>query len=248
MPTQSALGAGVLQTAMRLSVSLGLSITTAAYSSSLSAPEAQKDITFAFGRAFTCSILFAVVGLTFVPFMRIGKQGSGYAEIEKLEELNAKETNILNRHPSNYRDGESQTYNNYETLVFSTSTSNSSFTSHLTQGTYGSQNSFFPRWSWEDESEHRDQREIDGQVLYEVCIKCSEERKIRLERNPYQNQAVPPSTTKQNYEYTTTPVVGVASYLTPDSSYHDARSEWAAPSSGSGDASDLYGISYGQAS
>jgi len=226
MPTQSALGAGVLQTAMRLSVSLGLAITTAAYISSVSAPEARKDITFAFRRAFTCSILFAVTGLLFVPFMRIGKQGSTTPETEKLEDLLANEITNPSRQPSNYRDGESQTYESYEKTLLGKSTSNSSITSHLTQGTCGSQAFYFPRWSWEDEPEQSDQRVVDGQVIYEVCIKCSEERKVTVQRDPYYycSRTLPISITEPHYEYTLTPVSGGTSYSAPDSSYHDARS------------------------
>lgn len=60
---------------MRLSVSLGLGITAAVYGSSTSTPQALQDITFAYDRAYLCSILFAAVGLLCVPFMKLGKQG-----------------------------------------------------------------------------------------------------------------------------------------------------------------------------
>jgi len=221
MPTQSALGAGVLQTSMRLSVSLGLAITTAGYSSSISTPEAHKDVTFAFGRAYICSIAFAAIGLIFVPFMRIGKQGSPVVENEKHEDLVAIETAASRPQSRNYRDNGSQTQDSYMGSFLSSTASNSSLTSHLTQGTYGSQASYFPRWSWENESDHRDQRDFEEQVTYEICIKCSKSRKVNVQRDSYRNAPI----IEPRYEYTLTPVVGGSSYLTYDSSYHDLNSD-----------------------
>jgi hypothetical protein len=183
MPTQSSLAAGVLQTAMRLSVSLGLSITAAVYGSSLSTPQARTDITFAFDRAYLCSILFAIIGLLFVPFMRIGKQG-GRPEVEK--EKSIYNDGVLEDEPpragGEYRDSESQTPDDDPALSWSGS--KMSLSTQGTRATCGSERSFFPRWSWEGEREWRDQRYQDfggdGHVVYEVCIKCLEERRVVL--------------------------------------------------------------------
>lgn len=75
MPTQSSLAAGVLQTAMRLSISVGLGITAAVYGSVAQTPEGKADVDLPFERAYLCSIMFAVAGLLFIPFMTIGRQG-----------------------------------------------------------------------------------------------------------------------------------------------------------------------------
>lgn len=74
-PTADRNYTGVLQTVMRLSVSLGLSITTALFGSSSRTMQAAKDITFAYDRAFICSIVFASAGLLIIPFLRIEKSG-----------------------------------------------------------------------------------------------------------------------------------------------------------------------------
>jgi len=185
MPTQASLGAGVLQTGMRLSVSLGLSITAAVYGSSVSTSQAQKDITFAFDRAYLCSIMFALIGLLFVPFLQIGKQGgtveteeapSGTGQPPQDPEMAERQ---LSRSGGEYKDSESQTPD--DDLQISWSNTNTSFT---TAGTWGSERSYFPRWSWEEERNWREQRYRDfsgeGNVIYEVCIKCLEERRVVL--------------------------------------------------------------------
>src|SRR4051812_39895008 len=110
MPAQSSLAAGVLQTAMRLSVSLGLAITTAIYGSALKKPQASNNKTFAFDSAFLCSVGFAFIGVICAGFLRIGKQGGG-SEVEKAEVNNTdgpmKE--ISPRSAGQYSDASSQT-------------------------------------------------------------------------------------------------------------------------------------------
>jgi hypothetical protein len=183
MPSQTALGAGVLQTVMRLSVSVGMAITYAAYGSTRKSPQAHKDITSAFDSAYFCSIAFAAAGLVFVPFMRIGKQGAK----PKKDDENAAEVAAEKPHPpqvndENYQDEEVQALEDHS---HNPSPLNriGSISSFLTQGTYGSEGSYFPRWSWEDDAEYRDGRHQDGRVIYEVCVKCSEERRVRIEHH-----------------------------------------------------------------
>jgi hypothetical protein len=167
MPSQASLGAGVLQTAMRISVSIGLAISSGVYGSALSTPQGSANITFAFERAYLCSIVFAGVGCLFIPFMRIGKQGGSRKPMT----------------PSTYRDVECQTSYDPD---FAFGESNGSSDTISVACTYGSEESYFPRWSWEEEREWSDQRHRsvgEENVVYEVCVKCLEERKVAISTN-----------------------------------------------------------------
>lgn len=84
MPDQSSLGAGILQTAMRLSISIGLSISSAAYNS-VPASTAQSDPMKPYKRAYLSCIIFAALGLCFIPFMKMLRQGN-VPNISSLEE------------------------------------------------------------------------------------------------------------------------------------------------------------------
>lgn len=192
MPSQSSLAAGVLQTVMRLSVSLGLSITAAVYSSSLATRQAKKDITFAFDRAYLCSILFAVIGVLFVPFMRIEKQGGrAKAENEKGVPHDGITGEERPRSAGEHMDSENQILVDSQGL--SSAGSYRSFATQATWATYDSDRSFFPRWSWEGEREFRGQRSHNfgegAHVVYEVCIKCMEERRVLLANYESQGSA-----------------------------------------------------------
>jgi hypothetical protein len=185
MPTQSSLAAGVLQTAMRLSVSLGLSITAAIYGSSLSNPHAQKDITYAYDRAYLCSIIFAAIGLLLTPFMRIGIQGAKPAVHKEKENgifCNAPTEGSSQTHPAGeYRDAASRTPPHDHLSV---NGSNTSLAPQSTPATSGGQHAYLPRWSWDSQSAWRDAQlqcfAGGGHVIYEVCIKCLEERRVAL--------------------------------------------------------------------
>jgi hypothetical protein len=56
-------------------------------------------------------------------------------------------------------------------------------TSLWSAATLGSVNSFFPRWSWETEKDKSwpDRYREKENVVYEVCIKCLEERRVVLQ-------------------------------------------------------------------
>ncbi|APA11462.1 hypothetical protein SS1G_04862 [Sclerotinia sclerotiorum 1980 UF-70] len=71
MPTQASLGVGIIQTAYRLSISIGLAITSAVFSTATSTKDSIKDPTIPYRRVYICSIIFAAIGLTSIPFMRI---------------------------------------------------------------------------------------------------------------------------------------------------------------------------------
>lgn len=162
MSTQASLGAGVIQTAMRLSACIGLSVSTAVYGYASSTPQGKKDVTFPFDRAYLCSILFAVTGLLFVPFMRIGMQGR-----KTLPPLSKEKGELLGK--EQYCTGDEPTLGSKIVGSFDSS------------ATYKTVKSYFPRWSWEDEREWKNERYRDGNVVYEVCINCLAERRLVLD-------------------------------------------------------------------
>jgi hypothetical protein len=163
MPTQSSLGAGVLQTAMRLSICIGLSISTAVYGSASSTPQGKKNTTFPFEHAYLCSIVFAVVGLLCVPFMRIGMQGGKTPP------------------PLSKESGELVVQKGYHKGSEHTLDSKTDMTSFNSGATHDSIESYFPRWSWEGEREWDAEKYRDGNVVYEVCIKCLAEQRVLLD-------------------------------------------------------------------
>lgn len=81
--SQSSLGAGILQTALRLSNSLGLAITSAVYGAMALTPYGLSHRTFAFSRAFLCAIIFASLSLVVIPFLQIGRQGKSPEDVEE---------------------------------------------------------------------------------------------------------------------------------------------------------------------
>jgi hypothetical protein len=176
MPDQASLGAGVLQTAMRLSISLGLAATAAVYGTTSKTPAGSSDVNLPYERAFLCSIIFAVVGTFFISFMHIGTQGAK-CEIENHDELlqNRPPTageysdRVSREHRYGYHDGPRDHHSGH---------GGSSTLTVDTMATIGSQESFFPRWSWEGERQWRDDRFRGSKIVYEVCIKCLEERRV----------------------------------------------------------------------
>jgi hypothetical protein len=182
MPKQSSLGAGVIQTAMRLSMSLGIALTAAVYGSARTTKQGLSNPTFPFERAYLCSIIFAITGLLFVPFMRIGKQGVGSKpDIEDPTEVNRPRT--AGEYSDRISLGSYEAHNSHEgphRHEFGHEIGNSS-ASIETCATNGSQDSYFPRWSWEGDKQFR-----QTNILYEVCVKCLEERRVIVGHNqPY---------------------------------------------------------------
>lgn len=182
MPDQSSLGAGVLQTAMRLSISLGLAITAAVYGTTSQTPKSVFNINFPYERAYLCTILFAVIGVLFVPFMRIGKQGSNLKP-EQNEEM-MEDRPRTGREYSHRSSGEqgNDYHDSQQQHQFGLEFGSSTLTVD-TFATTGSQKSYFPRWSWEDERQWKGNRYRESNVVYEVCIKCLEERRVIVGEN-----------------------------------------------------------------
>jgi hypothetical protein len=182
MPTQSSLAAGVIQTAYRLSVAVGLAITSAVYSSIQRTPDGTNDTTFPYTRVYICGVAFASVGLLFIPFMRLEMQGgtnsvSSSMGTEPFFDQEAQE--VSPRAASEYRvrvSGENS----------SSLASKPSESSLGTVATFGSEATYFQRWSWEDDPywppkpAERNGHSKSSNVVYEVCIKCLEERRVIL--------------------------------------------------------------------
>lgn len=151
MPNQYSLGAGVIQITMRISLCIGLAISTAVFGFSSSTPESKKDITFPLERAYLCSILFAVVGLLCVPFMRIGMQGG-----KTLPPFNKESGELVEQ--ERYRTGSEYALGN------------KTETSLDSGATRDSEESYFSRWSWESEREWKAERYRDDNVVYDVAL------------------------------------------------------------------------------
>lgn len=179
MPSQSSLAAGVLQTGRSLSISIGLAISFAVYGSMADRPEGRSDPEYPYHRVYICTILLAVVSLLFVPFMKIEKQGS---ESTTPSIASSSTTAVNERSPqgvSHATDGtgdiaDLRKENNH---VLAQKPSEGSLASAATAG---SADSYFPRWSWEQMKRWPDDRHKypDDNVVYEVCIKCLQERRV----------------------------------------------------------------------
>ena len=177
MPDQASLGAGVLQTAMRLSISLGLAITAAVYGTTSHSQRGMNDIDFPFERAYLCTIMSAVIGFLFIPFMRIGKQ-DGKQEPEKVNVTVCERPRVdgqyADRNSGNHRVGPQHHYGGHQAPC---SFGGSSLIVN-TKATNGSQVKYFPRWSWEDKHLWNDRSPRESKIMHEVCIKCLEERRV----------------------------------------------------------------------
>jgi hypothetical protein len=183
MPAQSSLAAGVIQTAYRLSVSVGLGITSAVYTSVQRTPKGMNDSTFPYVRVYLCGVAFAGLGLAFIPFMRLEMQGGGdktpppMMTATPFFDLETQESSP--RAAAEYRDRTSEEH-------AKNLSSKPSQGSIGTAATCGSDATYFQRWSWENDpywppkpDEYNGHGNTLG-VIYEVCIKCLEERRVIL--------------------------------------------------------------------
>ena len=150
---------------MRLSISLGLAVTAAVYGIVAQTSQGLADASYLFGRVYLCSIVFAVVGLLFVPFMQIGKQGETTGKL-----------------PAPSTDGNAESIRTLVQLddpnedLRHGAGNNTSQTSLWNAATMETVDSYLPRWSWEGPSDGRyGDRE---NVVCEICIKCLEERRV----------------------------------------------------------------------
>lgn len=170
MPTQSSLAAGVLQTTMRVSISIGLAISSAVYGSVAQTPTGKANVDWPFEHAYFCSIAFAATSLLFIPFMIIDRQGTKSPPPPLTDNPTLEEDSP--RTAAEYFDRGSMEPERHFIKP------KHSQTSLWSSATVGSVDSFFPRWSWEPEITWPDDRYIrrSSNVVCEVCVKCLEER------------------------------------------------------------------------
>jgi hypothetical protein len=125
-------------------------------------------------------MLFALISTFLVPFLKIGNQGKRSPR-PSMEEEAENMRNIVEEE----RSGSGDKYYEYlsdgqrRTIGYKPSE-----TSLWSAATMGSVNSFFPRWSWETDKEKSwpGDRYLEREnVVYEVCIKCLEERRVVLQ-------------------------------------------------------------------
>jgi len=170
MSSQASLGAGILQTAMRLSISLGLAISTAVFGVVQNNQPADTMLTdprttLPYHRALLCASLFAAVGLIFIPFMRINTKDvspppsipptviePALRALDPLDEdHNPEKAAELEAQHNTEFDHSKREVNEYPFHH----TPKSSFQSAYTHGSRfsgKSEVSYFPRWSWEVDS------------------------------------------------------------------------------------------------
>ncbi|RFU32308.1 hypothetical protein B7463_g4050, partial [Scytalidium lignicola] len=154
MSTQASLASGVLQVTMRLSVSMGLTITSAVYGTVIHSPEGQADLSFSYKQTYLCTTVFAILGLACVPFMNIKTHRHRENENQAI---------TLQGYDPETSNTEECTWckNNREGRI----PRNSSRGSEYSMAT-----SYFPRFSWEDEREMLLEREKnrEGGITYEA--------------------------------------------------------------------------------
>jgi hypothetical protein len=83
--------------------------------------------------------------------------------------------------PPSKESGESVEEKEYHKGSEHTLDSKTGTTSFDSFATAASEESYFPRWSWEGEREWDAEKYRDGNVVYEVCIKCLSERRVLLD-------------------------------------------------------------------
>ncbi|KAF7954091.1 hypothetical protein EAE96_005224 [Botrytis aclada] len=209
MPTQASLGVGIIQTAYRLSITIGLAITSAVFNTAISKEASIEDPTIPYRRVYICSIVFASIGLACIPFMRIQTRTKDNTSASPratslrtennasmivnhpssqlhydtiLRQLNLHRENPLNIDERVLREHRAQINNaqRYDPALPRAMTMND-----IAQGLLR-----LPRWSWENRPRAgfwRNRRgsqchwESSSGDIFEVCKKCKEERKIKDE-------------------------------------------------------------------
>ncbi|KAF5876847.1 putative major facilitator superfamily protein [Botrytis fragariae] len=214
MPTQASLGVGIIQTAYRLSITIGLAITSAVFNTATSKEAIIEDPTIPYRRVYICAIIFASIGLACIPFMRIQTRAkddtftpprpttlrsenndgmivnhpSSQSHYDTLlRQLNLHRENPLNTDERVYRGHRAEINNaqRYDPALPRSMTMND-----IAQGLLR-----LPRWSWENRPRAgfwRNRRgsqchwESSSGDIFEICKKCKEERKIKDEEGAWQ--------------------------------------------------------------
>ncbi|KAH8648159.1 major facilitator superfamily domain-containing protein [Tricladium varicosporioides] len=187
MPTQASLAAGIIQTAYRLSVSVGLAITSAVYGTIKKSPKGHMDLTRAFQKAYICGIIFAAVSILFIPFMKL--ESTQQTPTSSIRASVHGYPSVVQEAPPRSAGEHSDQSDPQSQHNLGSKGSKSSLGSAATNG---SADSYFPRWSWEENRywppEGQKSNSYNGEypeVIYEVCTKCLEERRVILPvKNP----------------------------------------------------------------
>ncbi|ESZ94062.1 hypothetical protein SBOR_5538 [Sclerotinia borealis F-4128] len=213
MPTQASLSVGIIQTAYRLSITIGLAITSAVFNTATSTNSSIEDSTLPYRRVYMCSIIFASIGLAMIPFMRIRTRTKDNAPVATRPTTMMSEINssmIVNRPSSHYNDMPSALINalnlnrppplNINQRVhreqreelnnaqrYDPGLPRAMTMNDIAQGLLR-----LPRWSWENRPRaafwkyRRGSQchwESSSGDMFEVCKKCKEERKIKDEES-----------------------------------------------------------------
>ncbi|KAJ8067568.1 hypothetical protein OCU04_004908 [Sclerotinia nivalis] len=209
MPTQASLGVGIIQTAYRLSISIGLAITSAVFSTATSTKVSIKDPTILYRRVYICSVIFAAIGLSSVPFMRIKTRTKDNtpsrtrpttmtSEINSSMIVNRPSSQLhhdslfrqLNLHRSNPLNINERVHREHREEVHNAQRYDPGLPRAMTMNDIAQGLLRLPRWSWENRPRAafwRNRRgsqchwESSSGDMFEVCKKCKEERKIKDE-------------------------------------------------------------------
>ncbi|KAF7890095.1 uncharacterized protein EAF02_002510 [Botrytis sinoallii] len=214
MPTQASLGVGIIQTAYRLSITIGLAITSAIFNTTTSKEASIEDPTFPYRRVYICSIIFASIGLACIPFMRIQTRTKDNTSTHARPTTLGAESNAsmivnhsssqshydtllrqLNLHRENPLNLDERVYRGHRAEINNAQRYDPALPRSMTMNDIAQGLLRLPRWSWENRPRAgfwRNRRgsqchwESSSGDIFEVCKKCKEERKIKDEEGAWQ--------------------------------------------------------------
>ncbi|TGO60782.1 hypothetical protein BELL_1187g00020 [Botrytis elliptica] len=214
MPTQASLGVGIIQTAYRLSITIGLAITSAIFNTTSSKEASIEDPTFPYRRVYICSIIFASIGLACIPFMRIQTRTKDNTSTHARPTTLGAESNAsmvvnhpssqshydtllrqLNLHRENPLNLDERVYRGHRAEINNAQRYDPALPRSMTMNDIAQGLLRLPRWSWENRPRAgfwRNRRgsqchwESSSGDIFEVCKKCKEERKIKDEEGAWQ--------------------------------------------------------------
>ncbi|KAF7880260.1 uncharacterized protein EAF01_012021 [Botrytis porri] len=213
MPTQASLGVGVIQTAYRLSITIGLAITSAIFNTTTSKEESIEDPTIPYRRVYICSIIFASIGLACIPFMRIQTRTKDNTSTSPRATTLRSENNAsmivnhpssqlyydtllrqLNLHRENPLNIDERVLREHRTEINNAQRYDPALPRSMTMNDIAQGLLRLPRWSWENRPRAgfwRNRRgsqchwESSSGDIFEICKKCKEERKIKDEEGAW---------------------------------------------------------------
>ncbi|TGO45649.1 hypothetical protein BOTNAR_0649g00010 [Botryotinia narcissicola] len=214
MPTQASFGVGIIQTAYRLSITIGLAITSAVFNTATSKEASIEDPTTPYRRVYICSIIFASIGLACIPFMRIQTRTKDNTSTNPRPTTLGAENNdsMIVNHPSSqlhydtlvrqlnlHRENplgiDERVYRGHRTEINNAQRYDPALPRSMTMNDIAQGLLRLPRWSWENRPRAgfwRSRRgsqchwESSSGDIFEICKKCKEERKIKDEESAWQ--------------------------------------------------------------